>query len=174
MVSESEHVAEGKPGTNPDADLSRYLVNNGRRQMCVTQLHMSRSCVHNRYAETPININEENGHAKLRLIHVAAPIALALGSPQLLLHNGTTRPNNVIENPGVSIWRTNGRTEMRRRNKDRIGAAPVTDRFDRCRISPEEMDYIEFRISRGECVGNVTVSKVVASQLQLVHLQDPR
>ena len=134
--------------------------------MCLTQLHMSSSCVHDRYAETPVHVNEENGHAELHLIHVAAPIALALRSPKLLRYNGTTSPNSIIENTGVSIPRTNGRTEVRRRNKDRIGASPVTGRFDRCCISPEEMDYIEFRMLRGECVGNVTVSKVVAINLK--------
>ena len=110
---------------------------------------MSSSCVHDRYAESPVCVNEENGHAKLDLICVAAPIALALRRPKLLRHNGTTTgPNGVIENPGVSILRTNGRTEMRRRNKDRISATPaVTDRYDRFCVSPEEMDYIEFRIA---------------------------
>ena len=172
-VSNSEHVVENRPGTNPDADLGRGLVDKRRRQMRVTQLHMSCECVHDRYAETPIHIDEKNGHAELRLVHVAAPIALALRRPKLLSHNGATRPNNVIENPGVSELRTNGRTEVRWRNKDRICAIPVTDRLDRRCIALEEMHYIKFRISRGKCVGNVTVSKVVASQRRQVHLQDP-
>jgi len=111
------------------------------------QLHKSSSCVHDRYAETPVTVNEENGHVELHLIHVAAPIALALRGPRLLRYNGTTSPNSVIENPGVSILRMNGRTEIRRRNKDRIDTIPVTDRLDRCCITPEEMDYIEFGIS---------------------------
>ena len=116
--------------------------------MYATQLHISISCVHDRYAESPVCVNEENGHAKLGLIYVAAPISLALRGPKPLRHNGTTTgPNSVIENPGVSILRTNGRAEMRRRNKDRIGATPVTDRSDRRCIFLEEMDYIEFRIA---------------------------
>src|SRR5450756_538576 len=118
MVSDGEHIVERKPGTNPDADLGRGLVDKGRRQICVTQLHMSSSCVHDRYAETPVHVNEEDGHAELRLIYVAAPIALSLRSPKLLRYNGTTSPDSVIENPGVSILRTDGRTDMRRGNKD--------------------------------------------------------
>jgi hypothetical protein len=133
---------------------------------------MSSSCVHDRYAETSVHVNEEDGHAELHLIYVAASIALSLRSPKLLRYNGTTGPDRVVENPGVSILRTNGRTEMRRRNEDQIGAAPVTHCSDRCCISPEEMDYIGFRISWGECVGNVTISKVVVGQLRQVYLQD--
>jgi hypothetical protein len=133
MVSNREQVAERKPGTDPDVDLGGGFVHKGRRQIYVTQLHLSSSCVHDRYAETPIPVNEEHGHAELGLIHVAVAIAaaLALRSPKPLRYNGTTSPNSVVENPGVSILRTNGRTEMRRGNKDRIGAIPITNRLDR-------------------------------------------
>jgi hypothetical protein len=147
IVSDREHIAERKPGTNPHVDLDGSLIDEGRRQICVTQVHMSCSCVHDRYAETTIHVNEENGHVVPHLIHVAAPIVLAPRSQKLLRYNGTTSPNSVIEDPGVSILRTNRRTEIRRRNKDRIGAIPVTDCLDRCCISLEETDYIEFRIS---------------------------
>ena len=151
MVSDREYFSRErkKKGTNPDADLGGRLVHEGRRQIYITQLHMSSSCVNDRYAESPVCVKEKNGHTKLGLIYVAAPIALTLRGPKLLRHNGTTTgPNGVIENPGVPILRTNGRTEMRRRDIDSIDATPaVTVRSDRSCVSPEEMDYIEFRIA---------------------------
>jgi hypothetical protein len=63
---------------------------------------MSCGGIQDRYAETPVHVNEENGHAESRLIHVATPITIALREPKLLGYNGTTQLDIIIKNPGTS------------------------------------------------------------------------
>ena len=74
---------------------------------------MSCGGIQDRDAKAPISTNKKYGHAELRLIHVAAAIALAMRNPKLLGYNGTARPDIVIKNPGASsAYRERGRTIM--------------------------------------------------------------
>jgi hypothetical protein len=82
------------------------------------------------------------------LIHIAAPVALALRKPELLRYNGTPGPNGIIEKPGIlSVYQKSGRCIMRRTIKDVEGATLVTDCLDQWCIYFEEVDQITFRIS---------------------------
>jgi hypothetical protein len=88
-----------------------------------------------RYAKAPISTNEEYGHAETSLLHVVAPITLALRKPKFLGYNGTTGPDIIIENPCASpMYQKRGFAKMRRRIKDEMGTTPirVADCFDRC------------------------------------------
>lgn len=79
--------------------------------MCVAQLHVSCDGIQDRHAKAPVYSNEKYGHAESRLVHVAAPITVALREPKLLGYNRTTGLDIIIKNPGTSsMYRMRGRS----------------------------------------------------------------